>query len=125
MTSGLERLTMAQTHDPSKPPPDIWDQDVADRLVGKLVLVGVTRVSNDQQVLGQDQFHGVVVAADRRTGIKLELEGTRTGDEYNLPPQTSVFSRAQRGEYRLRATGEIVVDPDYLATWTITVRDDA
>ena len=116
---------MAQVHDPSHPPAEHWDDDFAATLVGKLVLVGLTYAAKDDTVLRREQFSGLVVSADRSRGILLELEGARAGETYALPPQTSVLMAARRGEYRLSATGEVVVDPDYLVTWTVNPRDDA
>jgi len=49
----------------------------------------------------------------------LSLEGQRTGEEYNLPPDTRSFRRAGPGEYRLRSTGETVIDPDFTVTFSI------
>jgi hypothetical protein len=45
------------------------------------------------------------------------------GSFYWLPPDGRAFEEAPPGEYRLRSTGEVVIDPDYLATWTITHGD--
>ena len=42
------------------------------------------------------------------------IERADTGVRVVLPPQLQV---AAKGEYRLRTTGEVVCDPDYLATW--------
>jgi hypothetical protein len=35
------------------------------------------------------------------------------------------FRRAEPGEYRLASTGEVVMDPDLLANWTVTADPDA
>jgi len=37
-----------------------------------------------------------------------------------LPPDLRAFRKAEPGEYRLKSSDEVVVDPDYLASWTIT-----
>lgn len=116
---------MAQAHDPSQPPPGSWDDDLAEALVGRIVLVGMTYLTKDEQLVRQEQFYGVVVSADRRLGIRLELEGQRAGEEHVLPPHTANFQKARPGDYNLRSTGETVADPDYLSSWTIYPRDDA
>jgi len=41
------------------------------------------------------------------------------GEIIGLPPDLSSTQVAALGEYRLRSTGEIVVNPDYLTTWNI------
>lgn|GEM_PF-3714403 len=38
-----------------------------------------------------------------------------------LPADAAAYSRAASGRYTLRSTGEVVVDPDYLTTWTVMV----
>jgi len=43
----------------------------------------------------------------------------------SLPPDLRSLKPAPAGEYRLRATGEIVRDPDYLATWVVVDEPDA
>ena len=94
-----------------------FDDDIAAELIGRHVLVGITYVDEADQVLEQKQVHGVVVRANRQEGIVFRLEPS--GKEFTLPPFTGGFERAAPGEYRLRSTGEIVVDPDYTSTWSV------
>jgi hypothetical protein len=101
----------------------LWDPKLAVELIGKRVLVGVTDLAPDGAVVGQRQFHGHAIRADRRLGIALRLSGARAGEELVLPPDTRAFHRAPLGEYRLGGTGEVVRDPDYLTTWSIRQRD--
>ncbi len=101
----------------------LWDPKLAVELIGKRVLVGVTDLAPDGAVVGQRQFHGHAIRADRRVGIAVRLEGARSGEELVLPPDTRAFHRAAPGEYRIRGTGEVVKDPDYLTTWSIRRRD--
>ncbi|MBD0274098.1 MAG: hypothetical protein ICV73_19485 [Acetobacteraceae bacterium] len=100
-----------------------WDPKLAVEVIGKRVLVGVTDLAADGALLGQRQFHGHAIRADRRLGIALRLSGARAGQEVTLPPDTRAFRHAAPGEYRLRGTGEVVKDPDYLTTWSIRPRD--
>jgi hypothetical protein len=37
-----------------------------------------------------------------------------------MPPALDDIESAPAGEYRFRETGEIIVDPDLMANWTIT-----
>lgn len=101
-----------------------FDKDFAHELIGKIVLVGFTYVDMRGNITSQEQFYGVVTSADARTGLTLELCGSRAGETHRLPPDTRAFFRAEPGEYRLRSSGEIVSDPDYTSTWTIE-RPDA
>ena len=94
-----------------------WDAAFADRLSGALVLVGITR--HEPAGPETDQFFGTVEAADPRKGVTLLLMGSRSGERFRFPPDLRVFSEANPGSYRLRASGETVEDPDYLAVWEI------
>ena len=91
--------------------PDDWDE-----IIGKRVLVGMTYVDNDGEPIEQRQKHGVVVRADDE-GVYVRQSGS--GEEFWLPPHRASFQEAEKGEYQLRETREVVVDPDLLATWTI------
>jgi len=101
----------------------LWDPKLAVELIGKRVLVGITDLAADGAAIGQRQFHGHAIRADRRLGIALRLSGLRAGEEVVLPPDTRAFRRAAPGEYRLHGTGEVVKDPDYLTTWSVRQRD--
>jgi hypothetical protein len=76
------------------------------------------------KLIEQQQFFGTVVSADCRKGILLSLKGQRAGEKYNLPPDTRAIEIASAGEYRLRATGEVVADPDYTAMFSIAKQAD-
>lgn len=110
-------------------PPDFddgrpaFDSEFARGLIGKRVLVGVTRQDRRGQHISDDQYHGVVVTADAVRGIEIELAGVRKGQRKWLPPATEPFEAAAQGQYRLRSTGEVVVDPDFTAQWTLTQPD--
>lgn len=101
-----------------QPRPD-WDPAFADALLGKTVLVGLTYVNDADQVTRQVQMHGVIGLADAESGVRLDLKGVKAGQTYWLPPQVDNFEPASPGVYRLRETGEEVVDPDFISTWTI------
>jgi hypothetical protein len=78
--------------------------------VGKRLLVGI-RWTAKGEIVREEQFHGLIIEADEEG---LVLERADTGPRVVLPPQ---IQAAPQGDYRLRATGEVVSDPDYLATW--------
>ena len=96
--------------------PDDFELHAAE-LLGTHVLVGITCLNWAGQVSELLQFHGRVVRANREEGIVVV---NAFGEELKLPPDGRAFVPADPGEYRLRSTGEVVVDPDYTATWTIT-----
>jgi hypothetical protein len=86
-----------------------------DDYLGKTILVGITYVDSNERVVGSIQWHGVIEAIDPLLAIRVAgTDETRT-----LPPQVE---DAGPGEYTLRATGEVVTDPDFLATWTVETK---
>jgi hypothetical protein len=99
-----------------------WDEDRARSLVGKIVLLGLTFATADGEVIEQVQRHGVIEQADWDEGIGVRLVGPGQvwdGEVYVLPPDLRPFSEAAPGSYRLRSTGETIVDPDFTSTWEI------
>ncbi|HEY1759233.1 MAG TPA: hypothetical protein VGG72_27925 [Bryobacteraceae bacterium] len=78
--------------------------------IGKRLLVGI-RWTSKGEVAREEQFHGVILEADQEG---LVIERADTGARVVLPPE---LQAAARGAYTLHATGEVVHDPDYLATW--------
>ena len=101
----------------------LWDPKLAVALIGKLVLVGVTDLAADGAVIGQRQFCGYAIRADRRNGIVVRLDGARAGEEVVLPADTRAFRPAVPGEYRLRPTGEMVTNPDFVTTCSVRAGD--
>jgi hypothetical protein len=107
-----------EPEDPRNPEGIVWEE-----LVGKYVLVGITRKDRRDADLGLEQFHGRVIASDPARGLSLRLEGSRAGDVCSLPPDLRSFKAAPPGNYRLRTTGEVVQDPDFVATWVVVQAD--
>lgn len=97
----------------------VFDQERAAALVGKRVLIGLTYHDHDDKFLEQRQVYGIVVSVDARKGFVIEPQGETSGETFRLPPDMRSLQEAEPGEYRLRSTGEVVVDPDYLCTWII------
>lgn len=95
---------------------DQSDEQFAAELLGTHVLVGVTTVDRAGKVVSQRQFHGKVVKASADNGVTL-LDPQ--GQEHWVPLSRDAFEPAEPGEYRLRSTGEVVIDPGWLTTWTV------
>ncbi len=83
----------------------------------KRIIVGITFVDHDGQVIERFQMHGRVVAANGAEGIVLVRPD---GSRFAIPPSPQWLRAARPGEYRLRATGEVVIDPDYLMNTTLS-----
>lgn len=99
----------------SRNPPPYW-QARAESMVGKSVLVGITRHSAGDEFIGREQFFGLIESVDNVKGFCLR---TTAGEIEWLPPVLNSFERAEPGEYRLKSTGELVEDPDFISTWVL------
>jgi hypothetical protein len=97
----------------------VWDEAMAFDLPGKLLLVGLTFGGANGTPGRQEQFWGRVTTVDRNAGISLTLKGSRDGEVFTLPPDTRSLHAAAPGEYSLRSTAEVVVNPDYTVTFYI------
>jgi hypothetical protein len=100
-----------------------FDAEIAALMIGKCVLVGLTYQNRRGDEISVQQFYGTVASADERRGTSLILSGQDAGQTKWLPPGTDSFHAASKGEYRLRSSGEVVVDPDYTAIWAVVVPD--
>ncbi|MET3667837.1 hypothetical protein [Caulobacter sp. 1776] len=99
--------------------PPAWDDGLAVYAPGKYVIIGITYVDAEGAFLRRAQMHGVIESADPERGFRVALRGEKEGGTYDLPPDPRGFQPAEPGEYRLRETGETIVDPDLLSTWTL------
>jgi hypothetical protein len=100
---------------PRKQPTDgrpPFDVKLAQRLVGKRVLIGLTYLEHGE-VDYHEQKHGSVESVVAG-GVAVRLSD---GEIYWLPPDLRSWKQADPGEYRLRSTGEVLIDPDYIITW--------
>lgn len=86
-------------------------------LIEKTILIGLTYYTADNVFVEQKQYWGTVIESnEKRILVRLN-----DGEIFGLPPDLSSTKAAPPGEYRLRSTGEVVVDPDYLTTWNINL----
>jgi hypothetical protein len=93
------------------------DDQFAAELLGTDVLVGVTMVDHAGRVKERRQFHGQVIQASVDDGVTLV---DAEGGEHWLPLDPAAYEPAEPGEYELRATGQIVVDPTWLTKWIVS-----
>lgn len=91
-----------------------WDPAFAEALIGKTLLMNLTFLDEDGEVVERQQFFGVVIDADEGEGITLDLLGEHDGDTYTLPPQTSAIKAAEPGVVSLGGD-----KPDFVASWII------
>ena len=84
-------------------------------LIGKHILIGITYLDNLGNEIERVQCHGYFESMDDVVHIRLK----DPDEDFTLPPDLSAFRKAKPGKYRLRTTGEEVINPDYLCTWTV------
>ena len=94
-----------------------FDDEEAQLIVGKHLLVGVTHRNDPDGSTSVEQFHGTIIRASRIEGIIVRVSGS--AEERWVPPDLSRLEPAAPGEYRLKGTDEVVVDPDFLSTWAV------
>ncbi len=91
------------------------------RIIGKTVLIGLTYVNTQGEAVRQAQLHGRIAEARPEEGIFVSIEGQ--AEYFTLPPDLGALRPAAKGEYRLRSTGEVVVNPDFISNWTINAQE--
>lgn len=85
--------------------------------LGKHLLLSLYYEDSDGNLLRHVQMHGVISRIDEAM-LAVNLVGS--GEEFTVPADLSALKPAPSGDYRLRPSGEIVVNPDFPTTWTIT-----
>jgi hypothetical protein len=88
--------------------------------VGKHLLIGIRYYQSnaaESVLIRQEQLHGEIVRANAKDGIVVKLAN---GEEKRLPPDLALLEPATPGaEYRLKTTGEVVTNADYITTWEV------
>jgi hypothetical protein len=90
------------------------DSDPA-KFLGKHLLVGITVLDHEGKLVEQYQVHGIIDRIEEE-GITIKQA---SGEEFGLPPDLSNVEVAAPGTYKLRSTGEELVDPDFVSSWTV------
>ena len=85
-------------------------------IIGKIILVGITYYTHDEELIERKQFYGEIISADRKNGIAFYKQD---GEKFILPPDLKNVKPAPEGEYKLHSTGEVVVNPDLISTWNL------
>lgn len=101
-----------------KPIPE-FSKEMAWKVYGKHILAGFSYLDPMGNIIERRQIHGDVIRVNPKEGIVLHLDD---GTEYALPPDFCPIREAKPGEYRLHSTGEVVLDPDFVATYSVERR---
>ncbi len=97
-----------------------WEQ-LQEYLKGKTFLIGLTFIDKNGDLIEQYQTHGTVSELTNDGLFKIKRND---GSIFQMPYDKDTIKKADKGEYRERATGEIVKDPDFIMTWEITTTAD-
>jgi hypothetical protein len=89
--------------------------------IGKSILIGWTLVAEDGSELGNTQLHGTIVSISESEGVVVERANGK--GRFTLPPDLDSIEKAQPGHYHLKDSPEVVIDPEYISTWTIEIND--
>jgi hypothetical protein len=92
-----------------------WEQ-LQKFLQGKMFLIGLTFIEKDRQLIEQYQTHGTVEILTDTGLLKIKR---KDGSVFQIPYDKDTIRAAGKGEYRERATGEIINDPDFIMTWEV------
>jgi len=91
-------------------------------LKGKVFVIGLSFVDKDGQLIEQYQTHGTVIGLTSNGLLKILREDNSI---FQMPFDKEIIEKAKKGEYREKTTGQIIQDPDFMATWEITIPDNA
>ena len=75
-----------------------------------------TYLRPDGGIASRFEFHGTVERVGE--GV-VEVRRADNGDIFTLPAGSEAYEPAPPGEYRLKTTGEVVVDPDFTCVMTV------
>jgi len=91
-------------------------EQLQDFLQGKVFLIGLTFIDNEGKLIEQYQTHGIVSKLTDDGLIRIKRKDNSI---FQMIYDKDTINKADKGEYRLRATKEVVIDPHYIMTWEI------
>lgn len=98
-----------------------WEQ-LQEFLKNKTFLIGLNFIDERGELIEQYQTHGIVSELTNEGLFKIKR---KDGSIFQMPYDKNTIQKVDKGEYREKATGIIIKDPDYTMTWEIlTTADD-
>lgn len=88
-----------------------FDPELAKSYIGQHLLFGISYLDHEGNLLKQEQNHGEIIEITAQV-INVKLRGSE--QILALPPFVNELEPAASGEYKLRATGEVVINPDLI-----------
>ncbi len=110
--------TPVRTGTPTPPRRLLRGAEQLGHLVGARLLVGITVRNADGSVRSAEQFCGRVLEVG--DGVVVVDRG---GQPAVLPADPPAYEVARPGRYVLAATGENVLDPDYVTVWDVLAQE--
>ena len=95
----------------------LFNVEESQALIGKKVLVGRTYRDPNGQQTERRHYYGIVTHVTER-GIF--LKNPTSGEMLDMPPDLRGYKSAPPGEYTVKDTGEVVVDPDLIGEFIVT-----
>ncbi len=98
-----------------------WRQ-MRNHLKGKVVLVGLTFIDQEGEVIERYQTHGTIA--------KLTIDGffkiiRDDNSIFRIPYLKETIKMAKEGAYREKSTGETVENPDLIIAWKVKTAENA
>ena len=97
-----------------------WDE-LKEYLKEKVFLIGLSFVDKNGDLVEQYQTHGSLIELTDEGLLKIKREDNSI---FQMPYDRDTIKKADKGEYRERSTGQIIIDPDYIMTWEITLNEN-
>lgn len=90
-------------------------------LQDKVFLIGLTFINKEGELIEQYQTHGNVSELTNEGLIRIKRKDNTI---FQMPYDKETIKKAEKGEYRLRTTKEIITNPDFIMTWEINTNDN-
>ncbi len=90
-------------------------------LIGESIIIGITYSNpKTKEISRREQIDGIIIRASMKEGIVIKRNDN--GEEYKLPPDITMIQKAPNGQYKLKTTGKVIVDPGFITTWVVDER---
>lgn len=96
-----------------------WRQ-LRNYLKGKIILIGLTFVDQNGEIIERYQTHGKVARLSVDGFFKIIREDNSV---FRIPYLRNTIKRAKHGSYREKSTGETIENPDFIMTWKVKTND--
>lgn len=84
--------------------------------IGKLLLIGISFVSKNDELIEQYQTHGCIEKIEKNGLMRIRRNGLPV---FTIPFDESAISKAEPGTYHERSSGMEIENPDFLTSWSV------